>query len=59
MDWLSQNGFWVVIFVVFIAAHLFGHGGHGGHGSHGGGEERKRPREKDGSESQRPTRHQH
>jgi hypothetical protein len=51
MDWLSQNGFWVVIFVVFIAAHLFGHGGHGGHGSHGGGGERKQPRKKDGRES--------
>ena len=32
MDWLSQNWIWIVVAVVFFAAHLFGHGGHGGHG---------------------------
>lgn len=26
----SQNWFWVVIGVVFVGMHLFGHGGHGG-----------------------------
>lgn len=31
MDWLAENGFWVLIGIVFIAMHLFGHGGHGGH----------------------------
>lgn len=60
MDWLRQNAFWVVIFVVFIAAHLFGHGGHGGHGRHGGDDERRRgPGEKDESETKRPAGHQH
>lgn len=34
MEWLSENWFWVLIVVVFIAMHLFGHGGHGGHGGH-------------------------
>ena len=32
MEWLTENWFWVVIGVAFIAMHLFGHGGHGGHG---------------------------
>lgn len=31
MDWLSQNWFWVFVFVAFMAMHIFGHGGHGGH----------------------------
>ena len=31
MTWLSQNGFFVLLLVAFIAMHLFGHG-HGGHG---------------------------
>ena len=34
MEWLAQNWFWVLIFIFFIAMHLFGHG-HGGHGAHG------------------------
>ncbi|MEW5917692.1 MAG: DUF2933 domain-containing protein [Gemmatimonadota bacterium] len=32
MEWLSQNGFFVLLALAFIAIHLFGHGGHGGHG---------------------------
>ncbi|GBD88500.1 hypothetical protein BMS3Abin03_02436 [bacterium BMS3Abin03] len=35
MDWLAENWFWVLVGIVFIAMHLFGHGGHGGHGMHG------------------------
>lgn len=31
MEWLAENWFWVLIGVVFIVMHLFGHGGHGGH----------------------------
>jgi hypothetical protein len=34
MDWALENWFWILIFVFFIAIHLFGHGGHGGHGGH-------------------------
>ena len=31
MEWLLANWFWVLIFLLFIAMHVFGHGGHGGH----------------------------
>ena len=41
MAWLTANWFWVLIFIVFIAMHLFGHGGHGGHSGRGG-EDRQR-----------------
>jgi hypothetical protein len=30
MAWVTANWFWVLIFIAFIAMHLFGHGGHGG-----------------------------
>lgn len=30
MSWLITNRFWLLIFFVFIAMHLLGHGGHGG-----------------------------
>lgn len=43
MDWLAQNWVWVVITVLFIGMHLFGHGGHGGHGEHGGDGDDQRP----------------
>lgn len=56
MDWLRQNGFWVLILIVFVAAHLFGHGGHGGHGGRG----ESKPRGPDsGDETRRPGPHQH
>ncbi|KAA0946271.1 MULTISPECIES: DUF2933 domain-containing protein [Pseudomonas] len=29
MVWLTENWFWILIFIAFIAMHLFGHGGHG------------------------------
>ena len=32
MEWLTENWLWVLIGVLFVAFHLFGHGGHGGHG---------------------------
>lgn len=35
MDWLSENWFAVIILIVFVAMHMFGHGHHGMHG-HGG-----------------------
>ena len=34
MRWLTENWFWVLIFVAFIAMHVSGHGCHSGHGSH-------------------------
>jgi hypothetical protein len=48
MAWLTENWFWILTFIAFIAMHMFGHGGHGGHGSHGGG---NRKRSADGSQS--------
>ena len=48
MAWLTANWFWVVIFVAFVAMHLFGHGGHGGHGGHRQGD---RQRSKDGRDT--------
>jgi len=32
MAWFAANWFWVLIFIAFVAMHLFGHGGHSGHG---------------------------
>lgn len=32
MEWLVENWFWVLIGVLFVGIHLFGHGGHGSHG---------------------------
>lgn len=37
MNWLAENWFWVVIGIVFVAMHLFGHGGHGSSGTDGSG----------------------
>ena len=31
MEWLAENWFWLLIGIVFVGMHLFGHG-HGGHG---------------------------
>jgi hypothetical protein len=30
MAWLTENGFWILPFIAFIAMHLFDHGQHGG-----------------------------
>lgn len=32
MNWLSANWIWILVGLVFVALHLFGHGGHRGHG---------------------------
>ena len=32
MEWLAENWFSVLIGIVFVGMHMFGHGGHGGHG---------------------------
>jgi hypothetical protein len=58
MQWLSQNWFWVFIFVAFIAMHLFGHGCHGGHGGHGRRQERPEPG-KEGSKDGGQKQHHH
>ena len=41
MAWFIANWFWVLVFIAFIAMHLFGHGGHGGHSGHGGGDNKE------------------
>lgn len=46
MTWLLENWFWILIFVLFIAIHLFGHGGHGGH------QQGKDEKEKDNAQAQ-------
>jgi hypothetical protein len=54
MDWLAENWFFVLLFIAFIAMHLFGHG-HGGHshGGHGAHDSIPPP------PSDEPTRHRH
>lgn len=41
MAWFTANWFWVLVGILFIALHLFGHGGHGGHGSHVAGDRQR------------------
>ena len=46
MAWFTANWFSVLIFIAFVAMHLFGHGGHSGRG--GGDRQRSRDdKEKD------------
>ncbi len=59
MEWLVENWFWILIGILFIALHLFGHRGHGGRGSSGsngghggccGGKQKQKPANNDVSE---------
>jgi len=34
MEWLAENWFAVLIGILFVGMHMFGHGSHGGHGGH-------------------------
>lgn len=62
MAWLTANWFWVLVGIVFIAMHAFGHGGHGGHG---GGKRHPSTGDQSGDDSQarsegpRASGHQH
>ena len=58
MEWLTQNWIWVVIFVLFIGMHLFGHGGHGGRGGCCGGHD-QRPADGEQPGKDKPQGHQH
>jgi hypothetical protein len=59
MDWLAENWFFVMLFVAFIAMHLFGHGhGHGGHGGHDSGQAAA-PHEDPPRSGREPARHSH
>ncbi len=58
MEWLAENWFWVLIGILFVAMHMFGHGGHGGHGGTGGhGGHGNSAKPDDGPD--RPSGHQH
>ena len=46
MAWFTENWFWILTFIAFIAMHMFGHGGHGGHRGHGGGDRPPRANDK-------------
>ena len=59
MEWLQGNGFWVLILVLFVVLHFFGHGGHGGHGGHRRRDERDPSERGRGDETRRPAGHQH
>jgi hypothetical protein len=52
MAWFTANWFWVLIGILFIAMHVFGHGGHGGHGSHGAGDRQQSSNERERGEAQ-------
>lgn len=52
MAWFTANWFWVLIFIAFIAMHMFGHGGHGGHRDHGKGDRQRGRDESDKDEAQ-------
>lgn len=53
MAWLTENWFWILTFIAFVAIHMFGHGGHGGHG---GGGRRRSAGGKESDEAQSPAR---
>ena len=63
MEGLAEIGFWVVIGILFVAMHMFGHGGHGGHGGgghggHGASDKTDKP-DKPDSNQDRPSGHRH
>jgi hypothetical protein len=53
MEWLNSNAFFLVILLLCIGMHLFGHRGHGGHGSGG----RRDSADKQPSKAVRTDRH--
>lgn len=57
MEWLAENWFSVLIAIVFVGMHMFGHGGHGGHG--GGGHGGHSARDKSGNDPDRRSGHRH
>lgn len=55
MAWLAENWFWVLIGILFVGMHVFGHGGHGGHGTHRGNGSTDKP----GTGSDKSAGHRH
>ena len=59
MEWLAENWFWVLIGVLFVVMHMFGHGGHGGGGrGHGGHSSMDKP-DTGTAGSEKPSGHRH
>lgn len=68
MEWLANNWIWVLVGVLFVGMHLFGHGGHGGHGGRGGhggsgcghgGHKAKGKPDADAAGTEKPSDHRH
>jgi len=57
VEWLAENWFWVLVAVLFVVMHLFGHGGHGGHGGQGGPPDRTASKNLPGQSPERTDRH--
>lgn len=60
MKWLAENWLWVLIGILFVSMHMFGHGGHGGRS--GCGHKGNNPKGKPGSDpdgSDKPSGHRH
>jgi Protein of unknown function (DUF2933) len=55
MAWFTANWFWVLVFIAFVAMHMFGHGGHGGHSGHGGGDRQRSRDENEKDEAKGPV----
>jgi hypothetical protein len=53
MEWITANWFWILVFIGFIAMHMFGHGGHGGHRGHGGGDRKRSADESENDEGEK------
>lgn len=59
MEWLAENWFWVLVGILFIVMHIFGHGSHGGHaGGHRSSDTKDKSDRESGSRDQPPG-HRH
>lgn len=59
MEWLVENWLWVIIGILFVVMHIFGHGGHGGGGYGHGGKDSAVKSGNDSASSDKPSGHQH
>lgn len=59
MEWLAANWFWILIGILFIGMHLFGHGGHGGGDRPPLSDEREKDEAQDRAANRGSSGHQH
>jgi len=59
MEWLAENWLWVLIGIVFIVMHMFGHGGHGGHDGPGRLDDNEGENKKRNSQTHNDSGHPH